>query len=283
MTIKTSSQHEYATTELPPSTSKPCSVWLVALLTQYPFSGVLTTPGLEVNSEKTNDMITSRQQNIVQNKNILIENLSFEKVEKFKYLGVTVTNTNDIREEIKRGINMGNACYYSLEKMLSSHLLSKKYKVNTYKTIILPVALYGYETWSLTLREEHRLRLFENKVLRKIFGAKKNKITGEWRKLHNTELHALYSLSNIIRNHKSRRLRWSGHVARMDQSRNAYRVLVGKPESKRHLERPRRTWEDNIKMDLREVCCDPGDWIVLAENRDQWRAYVRAVMNLRVP
>ena len=126
----------------------------------------------------------------------------FKKVEKFKYLGVTVTNTNDIREEIKRRINMGNASYYSLEKILSSHLLSKKLKVNAYKTIIdlLPVVLYGSETWSLTLREEHRLRVFENKVLRKIFAAKRDEITGEWRKLHNAELHALYSSPNIIRN-----------------------------------------------------------------------------------
>ena len=117
---------------------------------------------------------------------------------------------------------MGNACYYSLEKILSSCLLSKKSKVNTYKIIILPVVLYGCETWSLTLREEHRLRVFKNKVLRKIFGTKRDKIPGEWRKLHNSELHALYSSSNIIRNLKSRRLRWAGHIARMEQYRNAY-------------------------------------------------------------
>ena len=114
-------------------------------------------------------MITSRHQNIVQNQNIV----SFENMEKFKYLGVTVTNTNDIREKIKRRINMGNTCYYSLYKILSSSLLSKKLEGNTYNTMILPVVLYGCETWSLTLREEHRLRVFENKVLRKIFGAKK--------------------------------------------------------------------------------------------------------------
>ena len=125
--------------------------------------------------------------------------------------------------------------------------------------------------------------MFENKVLRKIFGAKKDEITGEWRKLHNAVLHAFYSSPNIIRSLKSRRLRWAGRVARMEKSRNAYRVLVGKPEEKRPLGRPRRRWEDNIKMDFREVDCDPGDWIDLAEDRNQWRAYVRAVMNLRVP
>ena len=99
------------------------------------------------------------------------------------------------------------------------------------------------------LREEHRLRVFEYKVLREIFGAKRDEITGEWNKLHNAELHALYSLPNIIGNLKSRRLRWAMHVAGMEQFRNAYRVLVGKPESKRPLGRPRHRWEDNIKMD----------------------------------
>ena len=129
--------------------------------------------GLEVNSEKTKYMITSRHQNVIQNQNIVIGNVSFENVEKFRYLGVTVTNTNDIREVVKRRINMGNACYYSLEKIVSSRLLSEKLKVKAYKIIILPDVSYGCETWSLTLREEHGLSVFENKVLRKIFGAKK--------------------------------------------------------------------------------------------------------------
>ncbi|KAJ4449139.1 hypothetical protein ANN_00534 [Periplaneta americana] len=105
----------------------------------------------------------------------------------------------------------------------------------------------------------------------------------EWRKLHSAELHALYSSPDIIRNIKSRRLRWAGHVARMGESRNAYRVLVGRPEGKRPLGRPRRRWEDNIIMDLREVGYDGRDWINLAQDRDQWRAYVRAAMNLRAP
>ncbi|KAJ4451445.1 hypothetical protein ANN_02907 [Periplaneta americana] len=121
--------------------------------------------GLEVNPEKIKYMIMSRNQNIVRNGNIKIGDLSFEEVEKFKYLGATVTNINDTREEIKRRINMGNACYYSVEKLLSSSLLSKNLKVIIYKTVILPVLLYGCETWTLTLREEHRLRVFENKIL----------------------------------------------------------------------------------------------------------------------
>ncbi|KAJ4449040.1 hypothetical protein ANN_00434 [Periplaneta americana] len=163
-------------------------------------------------------------------------------------------------------------------------LLSKNLKVRIYKTVILSVVLYGCGTWTLTLREEQELRVFENKVLRKIFGAKRDEVTGEWRKLHNTELHALYSSSpDIIRNIKSRRLRWAGHVARIGESRNAYRVLFGRPEGKRPLGRPRRRWEDNIKMDFREVGYDDRDWINVAQDRDRWRAYVRAAMNLRVP
>ncbi|KAJ4433467.1 hypothetical protein ANN_15770 [Periplaneta americana] len=164
---------------------------------------------------------------------------------------------------------------------VQASLLSKNLKVRIYKTVILPVVLYGRETWTLTLREEHRLRVFENKVLRKIFGAKRGEVTGEWRKLHNAELHALLSSPDIIRNIKSRRLRWAGHVARMGESRNAYRVLVGRPEGKRPLGKPRCRWEDNIKMDLREVGNDDRDWINLAQDRNRWRAYVRAAMNLR--
>ncbi|KAJ4438865.1 hypothetical protein ANN_14818 [Periplaneta americana] len=173
--------------------------------------------------------------------------------------------------------------FFAAIRVFGNYSAVKNLKVRIYKTIILPVVLYGCETWTLTLREEHRLRVFENKVLRKIFGAKRDEVTGEWRKLHNAELHALYSSPDIIRNIKSRCLRWAGHVAPMGESRNAYRVLVGRPEGKRPLGRPRLRWEDNIKMDLREVGYDDRDWINLAQDRDQCRAYVRAAMNLRVP
>jgi hypothetical protein len=109
------------------------------------------------------------------------------------------------------------------------------------------------DTWSLTLREEHKLRVFDNRVLRRIFGPKRDEVTVEWRKLHNQELYNLYSSPDIIRHIKSRRMRWAGHVARMGEGRRVYRVLVGKPERKRPLERPRRRWEDGVKMDLGEI------------------------------
>ena len=121
--------------------------------------------------------------------------------------------------------------------------------------LIFPIVLYGCETWSLTLREERKLRVFENMVLRRIFGLRRGEIMGEWRTLHNEELNDLYSSPTIVRMIKPRRMRWAGHVARMDEERGVYRVLVGKPEGKRPLGRPRRRWVDNIRTGLQEVGC----------------------------
>jgi hypothetical protein len=137
--------------------------------------------------------------------------------------------------------------------------------------------------WSLTVREEHKLRVSENKVLRRTFGPKRDRVTGGWRKLHNKELHNLYSSRSIIRIIKSRRMRWGEHVARLGEKRNVYRLLVGKPEGKRPLGRPRRRWIDNIKMDLLEIRLNVVDWICLAQDRYRFRALVNSVMNLRVP
>jgi len=119
------------------------------------------------------------------------------------------------------------------------------------------------------LREELRLRVFENRVLRRIFGPKRDEVTGKWRKLHNEELNDLYCSPNIVRVIKSRRMRWTGHVARMGERRGVYRVLVGKPEGKSSLRRPRRRWEDIIKIDLQEVGCGCMDWCELAQNRER--------------
>jgi hypothetical protein len=145
------------------------------------------------------------------------------------------------------------------------------------------VVLHGCETWSLTVREEHKLKVFENRVLRRIFGPKRDGVTGGWRKLHNEELHNLYSLPSIIRIIKSRRMRWAGHMARMGKKRNVCRLLVGKPEGNRPLGRPRHRWIYNIKMDLLEIGVSVMDWIGLAQDRYRWRALVNSAMNLRVP
>jgi hypothetical protein len=150
------------------------------------------------------------------------------------YLGITVTNKNLIQEEVKRRLNSGNACYHSVQNLLSSCLVSKNLKIIIYKTIILLVVLCGFETLSLTLREEHRLRVFEDRVLMRTFGLKKDEVMGGQRKLHNEGLHDVYSSPSIIRIIKSRRMRSVGHVAQIGEKRNAYKLLVEKPEGKNH-------------------------------------------------
>jgi hypothetical protein len=125
--------------------------------------------------------------------------------------------------------------------------------------------------------------VFENRVLRRIFGPKRDKVTGSWRKLLNEELRKLYFFSSVTRMMKSRLVGWGGHVARMREKRSANRILVGKPEGKRSLGRPRRRWVDNIKTHLRGIGWDGMDWINLAQDRDQWKTLVNTVINLRVP
>jgi hypothetical protein len=146
----------------------------------------------------------------------------------------------------------------------------EKLKIRIYKTIILIVVVYGCEPWSLTVREEHSPGVFENRVLRRIFGPKRDEVTGEWRKLHNEGLRDLYSSPSIIRIIKARMMRWAGDVARIVEKRNAYRLLVGKPERRRPLGRPRRRWLDNIRMDIVEVGWGDVDWIGLVQDRDRW-------------
>jgi hypothetical protein len=175
--------------------------------------------GLEVNAEKTKYMVISQNQNAGHNPNIKTDNKSFERVEEFKYLGATLTNQNSIHEEIKSRLQSGNACYQLVQNLLSSRSLSKNTKIRIYRTIILPVVLYGCENWSVTLREEQILRVFENRVLRTIFGPKRDEVTQNWRRLHNEELDDLYSSPNIIQVIKSRRMRWAGHVASMGEKR----------------------------------------------------------------
>jgi len=143
--------------------------------------------GQEVNAHKTKYMTVSRDQNAGRIHSMKIDNNSIERVEEFKYLGTTLTNQNSIQEEIKSRLKLGNACYYSVQNLLSTRLLSKNLKIKIYTTTILPIVLYGCETWSLTLREERRLRVFENRVLRRVFGPKRDEVTGEWRKLHSTK------------------------------------------------------------------------------------------------
>jgi len=161
---------------------------------------------LEVSAGKIKYVVMSRDQNAGRIHSVRTDNSTFERVEEFKYLGTTLTNQNSIAEEIKSRLRSGNACYHSVQNLLSSRLLSKNLKVKVYRTIILPVVLYGCETWSLTLWEERKPRVFENMVLRRIFGPKRDEVTGEWRRLTNEELNDLYPSPNIVRVIKSRRM-----------------------------------------------------------------------------
>ena len=142
---------------------------------------------------------------------------------------------------------------------------------------------YGCGTWSLALREESMVRVFENRVLKRIFGPMSDEVTGEWGKLHNEELDDLYCSPNIIWVIKSRGMRWAGHVACIGERRGAYMVLVGILDVTRTLGRTRGRWEDNIKMDLQEVGWGTKDWTEVVQNRDKCWETVNAVMNLRVP
>jgi hypothetical protein len=177
-------------------------------------------------------------QNAGQSHNMKNENSSFERVEQFKYLGRTLTDQNSTEEEIRSRLKSGNPCYHSVQNLLHSSLLSKNTKIKIYRTIILPVVLYGCETLSLTMREERRLRVFENRVLRWVFGPKRDEVTGKWKRLHNEELYDLYPSPNIVQVMKSRRLRWRGHVAGMGERRGAYRVWWGNLRERDHLENP---------------------------------------------
>jgi len=151
-----------------------------------------------------------------------------------------VTSKNEVTEEIKSRLVSGNACFYSVQKLLTSRLISSKLKLKIYGTVILPVILYGCESWSTTLADEHKLRVFENKILRKIYGPKRDETTGEWRRLHNEGLHGLYDSPDVVKVMKSRRLRWASHV--VGGKRRLYSILVGGPDGKSPLGRPRRRW-----------------------------------------
>jgi hypothetical protein len=197
--------------------------------------------GLDVNAEKTKYTVMSRNQNAGRSHSIKIDSKSFERVEEFKYLGATLTNRNSIHKEINSRLKSGNACCHSVQNLLSSALLSKSTQIRVYRTIVLPVVLYGCETWSLALREEQRLRVFENRVLRRIFGPKRDELTGEWRRLHNEELNDLYSSPNIIRVIKSRRMCWTGHVARIGEGRGGEgRGERERPKGKKPFGKPTR-------------------------------------------
>jgi hypothetical protein len=172
-----------------------------------------------------------------------------------------------MHEDIKSRINSGNACHHSVQSLLFSRLLYTNVKVKIDTTIILPVVSCGCETWSLTLREQHRLRVFGNKVLGRIFGHTRDDVKREWK---NVGLHNLFSSPDIIRQIKSKRMRWTWHVARMREEKKVYKVLVRNPEKKRQLGGPNGRW-DGTKMDLRETGWRVWGGFTWLGVRDRWR------------
>jgi len=233
--------------------------------------------GLEVYAVTTKYMVMSRDQNAGRSHSVKTDSSSFERVEEFKYLGTTRTNQNFIQEEIKSRLKSGMLAVIRCRSFVFQCAI-QKFKIKIYRTIILLVVLCGCETWSLTFREEHRPRVFENRVLRRILGPKMDEVTGEWRKLHSEKLNDFSSPNNILVM-KLRRMRWVIRVARMGRGFSGLRKCRGK----KPLGRPRCRSEVNIEVDIQEVGCEGMDWIELAQDRDRWRALVTAAMKLWVP
>lgn len=220
--------------------------------------------GLLINKDKTKYMITSRKNTRWRN---ITQFEGYERVTHFKYLGEVMTERNEVQMEIKGRLAAGNRCYFSFQKLLRSSLVTRHLKLLVYKTIIKPVVMYGSETWTLTKRDEDRLCTWERKVLRKIYGAVNT--NGQWRIRTNAELAQLYDSPNILADIKARRIRWLGHVHRMNEHRVPKKVLQAKPMGNRSVGRPRLRWLDDVEADLRKI--GVRNWKRLAESREEWR------------
>ena len=208
--------------------------------------------------------------------------ISYKHLYWSRFLVFLIENQECIYEEIKCRFKAGNSFYYTVQTVFYSRFLSKNLKIKIIKTIIFLVVLYGCETLSLRLNKGCKTRVFENLTMRRIFWPKRNE-NREWRRLHNEELLSSYRSASIVRVIKFRRLRWVAHVARMDEGQRSFKILTDKPTWKRPLGGPRCRWEDNIRMDLNEIATNTRNWVDSAQDRDYYRAFVNAVLNLRVP
>lgn len=232
--------------------------------------------GLCINEDKTKYMCANRTQRRDRlGQNMSIGQYNFERVQRLKYLGATVTADNNIAEEIKGRIQSGNRCVFALAKLLSSKSLSRTSKIRIYKTVIRPVVTYGSETWTITKENEHKLRRFERKVLRKIYGLLYDQTTGGHRIRKNRELEELYKDPDIVKEIKSQRLKWAGHVKRQKDSRIIKLSWEAVPPGKRPLGRPRMRWRDNINTDLKTMNVEPDQAETLMLDREGWKEIVR--------
>ena len=236
-----------------------------------------TDLGLEGNDAKTEYMIIPPS-NRHQEQNVTIDTHTFKMVNKFVYLGSQLNSDNDIADEIKRRVTLGNRSYFSLMKILKSKSVSRRSKCALYKTLIRPIVTYGSESWCLTQKEEQSLHTFERKVLRTIFGPVFDQSKSLWRKRYNHELNQLYGEPDIVRTTKINRLRWLGHVQRMDEHRIPKKILKTKPEGKRSAGRPKSRWSDAAFANLRTM--GVTSWETLAADRPGWRSMLEKARTL---
>lgn len=231
--------------------------------------------GLGVNNEKTKYMIASRDHKI--QTCLIVDNYNFERVPEFKYLGSVITESNEVQTEIKERILSANKCYYAFLPLLRSRLLTRRLKLRVYRVIIRPVIMYGAETWTLTKADENRIGVWERKILRKIFGAVKE--NEEWRIRTNAELKILYGESDLVTEIKRSRLRWLGHVQRMEDSNPVKKVFLGKPQGRRSRGRPRKRWLEDVEEDLHSM--GVRGWRRKAVDRAEWANVIKEAKALQ--
>ena len=240
-----------------------------------PFQHAAQQVGLQINFSKTK--IMSMNRNSEDEEDLYINGNLIEEVDEFKYLGATLHNKNEMRKEILTRIASANKCYFSLLPIMKKRSLSKQLKLRVYNTIIKPVALYASETWTITKETEHRLLVFENTILRRISGPVFDANENTWRRRHNNELRAFTNQESIVNCVHRSKLRWAGHVARMDDSRLPKIVLSGKMDGRRPRGRPRKRWVDSIECKYSERTGEPGTgWTTAAQDRRRWRGLVTA-------
>lgn len=241
-----------------------------------PFKRETARIGLTISSTKTKYMIAGRQRgsNSGVGSEVVLDGDKFEVVEEFVYLGTLLTCDNDVTREVKRRIAAANRAFYGLRNQLRSRSLQTKTKFALYKTLILPVALYGHETWTLKEADRRAFGVFERKVLRTILGGKLE--NGIWRRRMNHELYQVYNGKDIVKLITYGRLRWAGHVARMPEERQAKILFSREPGRGRRLRgRPRTCWLFAVEEDIRSLNVQ-GDWKRLAQDRVQWKRILRS-------
>lgn len=235
--------------------------------TYVKFKNAARPIGLMVNERKTEYMVTSSSKSEPLPQLLQLDGENFKTVDSFVYLGSQVNSDNSIGKEIRRRVTLGNRSYYSLQKLFQSKTLHRNLKCELYRSLVRPVAIYGSEAWYMTQKDEQSLRVFETRILRSIFGAIND--GNGWRRRFNHELYELYEEPDIVSVIKISRLRWLGHVQRMDENRIPKKLFNGHPDGTRRPGRPRGRWKDAVESDLKKL--GVHDWRSKTGNRSNWR------------